>query len=104
MAPTLLELPDFDSVLAIAPDVEPGFDDVSVGDEVGEGDENGGGVVTPELLPVEVEEACELLLVELVDGVELTFALSTGSPVVVGIVGLAAELEVSESVFAALAT
>lgn len=104
IAPTLLELLDFGSVLATAPDVEPRVDDVSVDEEVGEGDEDVGGVVTPEALPVEVDEALELLLVEPVDGGRLTFELSTGTGDVVAAVGSAEELEVSESVFAALAT
>ena len=56
IAPTLFEEAGLASVLAIASFVASGLVELSVREEAGEGNDDVGGAVTPELLPVTVDE------------------------------------------------
>ena len=107
IAPTLFEEAGLASVLAIASFVASGLVELSVREEAGEGNDDVGGAVTPELLPVTVDEDFDA---EPVTTGTLELGLLTGAGVELEaeagdeVVDTTEPLEVSDSVFAALAT
>lgn len=112
MAPTLFEAEGLESVLEVAPFVAFGLVEVSVGDELDEVDDDdddndAGGAVSLELLAAEGD--VERLDVEPVATGTLELGLLTGAVAEVEtgaggeVVDTTEPLEVSESVFAALA-